>query len=425
MDCAKFLQRGLIVALLVALGAACTVYVLHGWFHETFKPAPIVDAIGTATAILIAFSAQRLVSLAFYRDYTLGMNLLKSKDAQRIKNSHKIATEISGELKQVSQFNEVMRGQLQSVIDHTEQAAFDIVSRLQTIDTVVTRLDQFVHVTSNETSQLVQDSEARIEQNQSVITQMSAYIHERLQIAHQDQIRVRQVVQEARSLESLVQLIKHVAGQTNLLALNAAIEAARSGEAGRGFAVVADEVRKLSKETEIAVSKISQGITSVANNIHTQFEEKLSNVNLEKEQSLLELFSAQLNQLGQSYEQLMQHESTVLTEVRNSSQQLAGMFMETQACVQFQDVSRQQIELVAQSLSVLDEHASLLADRLHSCEDADFTYTPIARHLDTIYSQYVMEQQRITHDQAAATGSHRPGIEPAARTSAPSRIELF
>ena len=426
MDFAKLMQRAFIVALVVAFGAACTVYLLHGWFHEIFTPTRLVDAIGTAAAILIAFAAQHIVSRAFYRDSMLGLNQLQNNDEQHIASCRKVAMEISGELKQFHNFNQVMRGQLHSVIDYTEKAAFDIVSRLQTIDTVVTKLDQFVNDTSNETTQMVKDSEARIEQNQSVIVQMSAYIQERLHEAIQDQTRVNQVVQEARSLESLVQLVKQVAGQTNLLALNAAIEAARAGETGRGFAVVADEVRKLSGETENAVSKISQGITSVANTINTQFEHKLSNVNLEKEKNLLELFSAQLNQLGQNYESLMRHEAGVLTEVQSSSRQLTGMFLEAQASVQFQDVSRQQIELVAQALTVLDEHACRLADRLCAHEDPTLSYTPIVQHLETLYGSYVMEQQRTTHEQAFPTkknASFKANND--RKTTEPSRIELF
>ena len=426
MDFAKLLRRALLVAFLVALGAAVTVYLLHGWFYEVFQPAPIVDALGTAAAILLAFAAQRVVSLAFYRDYMLGLNRISTEDEQKIDGCHQVATEISGELKQVPGFNEVLRRQLDGVIEQTEKAAFDIVTRLQTIDTVVTRLDQFVHTTASETSQMVADSESRIAQNQSVITQMDSYILERLREAEQDQHRVTQVVQEARALESLVQLVKHVAGQTNLLALNAAIEAARAGEAGRGFTVVADEVRKLSTETETAVNKISQGITSVANNIHAQFEHKLSNLNLKKERDLLELFSAQILQIGQNYESLMRHESSVLTEVRDSSQQLAGMFMEAQASVQFQDLCRQQIETVTRALRLLDEHAALLAERLQRADRQDCTWTPLARHLETIYGSYVMEEQRHTHRQAATGKASPPATRQAAGTTAETaRIELF
>uniref|UniRef100_Q47GY5 Chemotaxis sensory transducer n=1 Tax=Dechloromonas aromatica (strain RCB) TaxID=159087 RepID=Q47GY5_DECAR len=418
MDFSKLLRRELIVAAMVAFGAASAVFFFHDIFHRTFAPAPAADALGTLFIVLVAFIGQRIVSKAFFRDYMLGLSHMAEKGESKRDTFHKVAEEVSSELTQVHDFNEVVRGQLKRVIDDTEKAAFDIVERLQTIDGVVTKLDRFVNTTSDETAQLVHDSEARIAQNQSIVTKMEGYVQQRLQEADQDQVRVTQVVQEARSLESLVQLIKHVAGQTNLLALNAAIEAARAGEAGRGFAVVADEVRKLSGETEAAVVKISRGISGVAENIETQFQDKLSNVNLAKERELLEFFSSQLNELGQSYEELMRHEADVLVQVRESSTQLAGMFMEAQASVQFQDVSRQQIEHAVQALSQLDEHAGLLAERLRAYEDPAFTYQPIAQHLEALYSRYVMESQRSTHQSTLKRETATPA-------PASSRIELF
>ncbi len=62
--------------------------------------------------------------------------------------------------------------------------------------------------------------------------------------------------ESSRQIDSILDLIRTIAGRTNLLALNATIEAARAGEAGRGFAVVANEVKALSEQTGRAVDEI-------------------------------------------------------------------------------------------------------------------------------------------------------------------------
>ena len=67
----------------------------------------------------------------------------------------------------------------------------------------------------------------------------------------------------AQAIESILGLIRDIAGQTNLLALNATIEAARAGDAGRGFAVVAQEVKSLASQTASATDDIAAKIGAI------------------------------------------------------------------------------------------------------------------------------------------------------------------
>lgn len=73
----------------------------------------------------------------------------------------------------------------------------------------------------------------------------------------------QQLSDTAIAMNSIVELIRDIAGQINLLSLNATIEAARAGEAGKGFAVVADEVKKLAAQAAGATDQISSEIEGI------------------------------------------------------------------------------------------------------------------------------------------------------------------
>jgi len=81
--------------------------------------------------------------------------------------------------------------------------------------------------------------------------------------AKETDTKVQGLVEGARQIGQVVDLINQIAEQTNLLALNATIEAARAGDAGRGFAVVASEVKSLANQTTQATNDIAAQIALI------------------------------------------------------------------------------------------------------------------------------------------------------------------
>ncbi len=321
------------------------------------------------------------------------------------------------------ELNDLTQSHLEEVISQTASAANRIISQSQEIDASMGMMQKTIESLHGECEALASASGEMIAKNEANISGLKGYIEKRRADVEEDYKAVLALASDARSMTGLVDLLKEISDQTNLLALNAAIEAARAGEHGRGFAIVADEVRKLSKHSEEAAGKIGQAMIRMAEEIEKKFALKLNQDRNTGESKLLVDLQGQLSSLGEGYRKLDRLNMQILDQVSDSGRQVAGEVLELIAGVQFQDIIRQQIELVTKTISESDSYM----ERLEGCMGHEGLCTDDCRiehfGIEDVHRHYVMERQRSTH--RAVSGHSADAPHAPVKAAAQSDITFF
>jgi methyl-accepting chemotaxis protein len=221
---------------------------------------------------------------------------------------------------------------------------------------------------------------------------------------------------EVRALTPLIKVITTIAQQTSLLALNAEIEAARAGNAGRGFAVVAFEVRKLSVSSTRAAADIASKINTTCARVDREMAEAQASLKQHESNEAMGHLVADLTGMQMEFNKNGQLLLDVITEVDANYAENVQRLSEALGHIQFQDVMRQRMEHVQESLVEMREHLQNMSDRTFNLTcDGKFEHT-FKELLTAHRSKYRMASQHITHtsvvaDSASGQDHSRPAIE--------------
>ena len=180
-----------------------------------------------------------------------------------------------------------------------------------------------------------------------------------------DQAREAVLVSEALSghveaIESILGLIRDIAGQTNLLALNATIEAARAGDAGRGFAVVAQEVKSLASQTARATDDITAKIAGITSATKQTVE---SNASIQK---TVEEVQASADRIRQAMESQAQTVTTITAAVDETALAADSMSSTIAAIRQDTETVARDIDNVEQGFGRFSQQIAAFRDTTRS-----------------------------------------------------------
>ena len=202
---------------------------------------------------------------------------------------------------------------------------------------------------------------------------------------------VNEIADQLGQVDEFARQITKIGKTTNILAINASIEAASFGAAGNGFKVIASEMKELSQSSNRSVSEI-QGITDRLATKVASIKQELENVRQHADGIATRtdaLFSETTGTLGATLQDTAEKMEIIAKDAQGLSKEVSRAVVS----IQFQDITRQQIEHVISPLEALNNEITDTIDKLIK-KELDLSQVQKDTLADSLMKQYTMESER-------------------------------
>ncbi|PWC38251.1 methyl-accepting chemotaxis protein [Azospirillum sp. TSO22-1] len=261
---------------------------------------------------------------------------------------------------------EAIQGELTRTSDHVEESTLDLSHRFRDLAEKAleqsSRVEQIVAMAGSvdiDGERLPLDQ--LVNGMQDMIAEMIANIVQLSMRAMSMVYLLDDVQKDVGELEKSIGDIDAINRQTNFLALNATIEASRAGEAGRTFAVVAQEVRHLSRTTSELADRMRTKVGAVVTGVRNGHDilREIANTDMSPQM----LAKERVDKTMESLVEQTAHFQSVLETAAGASNEMSGTIGRMVTGMQFQDLTKQRLEAVGDSLTVMSAGLEELEDR--------------------------------------------------------------
>jgi methyl-accepting chemotaxis protein len=322
---------------------------------------------------------------------------------------------IEADIKDSKPYIEVMREQIADSMSESEREVLQVIEQIGILNAKSGQQRERIAESIQSGKALTESTHLRAENNKQIVAAIEMQLEQQTHELREDFERVQSMAAEVRALSPMIKVITSIAQQTSLLALNAEIEAARAGSAGRGFAVVAFEVRKLSISSTQAATDIAAKITATCERVDREMSD--ARVSLEEHESndAMRHLVSDLNGMQVEFNRNSRLLLDVITEVDANYAENVRRLSEALGHIQFQDVMRQRMEHVQDSLTAMRDHLMRLSEHPERPGWEGLFETSFKTMLSEHRDKYRMASQHITHANVAggsvAQDNSRPSIE--------------